>query len=115
MKKYLIKSIFLISTLTVFLGCSNDEKQTVVTKTNLVLSDEFNTNGSPDSNLWSFNIGTGSNGWGNNELQYYTNRPENIKIENGVLKITARSEQYMGAAFTSARIFTKGKFELKRN
>ena len=94
-------------------SCTKDDKQTVITKNTLVMSDEFNVDGAPNPNLWSYNIGTGSNGWGNNELQYYTNRPENIKVENGVLKITARREQYMGEAFTSARIITKGKFETK--
>ena len=110
-----IKYRIFISTAIVFLlnSCTKDEKQTVVTKNNLVMSDEFNVNGAPNPNLWSYNIGTGNNGWGNNELQYYTNRPENIKVENGVLKITARREQYMGEAFTSARIVTKGKFESK--
>lgn len=94
-------------------GCSTDEKQTVVTKTQLVMSDEFNVDGALDTNLWSYNIGTGSNGWGNNELQYYTSRPSNIKVENGMLHITARNEQYMGKSYTSARILTKGKFEKK--
>ncbi len=106
--------IFIATALVLLLNsCTKDEKQTVVTKNNLVMSDEFNVDGAPNPNLWSYNIGTGSNGWGNNELQYYTNRPENIKVENGVLKITARREQYMGEAFTSARILTKGKFETK--
>lgn len=113
MKKDILKSVLLIATLTLFLGCSTDEKQVVITKTNLVMSEEFNTDGTPDSNLWSFNIGTGNNGWGNNELQYYTNRAENIKVENGMLKITARREQYLGSSYTSARITTKGKFEQK--
>jgi beta-glucanase (GH16 family) len=110
-----IKNKIFISTALVLLlnSCTKDEKQTVVTKNNLVMSDEFNVDGAPNPNLWSYNIGTGSNGWGNNELQYYTNRPENIKVENGMLKITARREQYMGEAFTSARIVTKGKFETK--
>jgi beta-glucanase (GH16 family) len=94
-------------------SCSTDEKQTVVTKTQLVMSDEFNVDGAPNPSLWSYNIGTGNNGWGNSEEQYYTNRPENIKVENGVLKITARREQYMGKSYTSARILTKGKFETK--
>ena len=94
-------------------SCSTDEKQTVVTKTQLVMSDEFNVEGAPNPSLWSYNIGTGNNGWGNSEEQYYTNRPENIKVENGVLKITARREQYMGKSYTSARILTKGKFETK--
>lgn len=94
-------------------SCNEDEKQTVVTKTQLVMSDEFNTDGAPDTNLWSYNIGTGSNGWGNNELQYYSDRPQNIKVEDGVLKITAIKESFMGSAYTSARILTKGKFEQK--
>ena len=94
-------------------SCTNNDKQTVVTKNTLVMSDEFNVNGAPNPNLWTYNIGTGSNGWGNNELQYYTSRAQNIIVENGVLKITARREQYMGEAFTSARIVTKGKFETK--
>ncbi len=110
-----IKHKIFISTAIVLLlnSCTKDEKQTVVTKNNLVMSEEFNVDGAPDSNLWSYNIGTGSNGWGNNELQYYTDRPQNIKVENGVLKITARREQYMGSSYTSARIISKGKYEKK--
>ena len=77
------------------------------------MSEEFDVNGAPNPNLWSYNIGTGNNGWGNNELQYYTDRPQNIIVENGNLKITARREQYLGSAFTSARIITKGKLEQK--
>lgn len=113
MKKNLIKTAVLISALTLFLGCSTDEKQTVVTKTQLVWSEEFDGSGAPDSNKWNFNIGTGSNGWGNNELQYYTDRSQNIKVEDGMLKITALSELYMGSSYTSARITTKGKLEQK--
>jgi len=113
MNTYNIRNFLLVGTILLLQGCSTDEKQTVVTKTTLVMSQEFDVNGAPDSNMWNYNIGTGNNGWGNNELQYYTDRPENIVIENGMLKITARSEQYMGAAYTSARILTKGKYELK--
>ena len=69
-------------------GCSTDEKQTVVTKTQLVMSDEFNVDGALDTNLWSYNIGTGSNGWGNNELQYYTN--QNYSLVDGILEIKAK-------------------------
>jgi beta-glucanase (GH16 family) len=107
------RGILLISTFLLTLSCSTDEKQTVVTKTNLVMGEEFNSNGAPDSNLWSYDIGTGNNGWGNNELQYYTDRPENIVVEDGMLKITAISEVFSGASYTSARILTKGKFEQK--
>lgn len=113
---FITKKLFTISCLTVaallFVGCSVDEKQQVVNNyTNLVMSDEFNVDGAPDSSLWGYDIGRGQNGWGNNELQFYTDRPENIKVENGMLHITARQESYEGATHTSARIITQGKFE----
>jgi beta-glucanase (GH16 family) len=108
-----IKSILSIAVLVALTSCSEDVKQTVVTKTQLVMSEEFNTNGAPDSSMWSYNIGTGDNGWGNNELQYYSDRPENIKVEDGMLKITAIKESFMGSSYSSGRILTKGKFEKK--
>ena len=93
------------------LSCSTDVKQTVTTMDNLVWQDEFTTAGAPNSAYWNYNIGTGSNGWGNNELEYYTNRSENIIVQDGMLKITAIKESYMGSGYTSARILTKGKYE----
>ncbi|MFD0931564.1 family 16 glycosylhydrolase [Psychroflexus salinarum] len=106
----LILGIGLIS----FQGCDLDEKQTVTTLDNLVMGEEFE--GSElDSSLWSFELGDGSEeglpGWGNNELQNYTDREENLKVENGVLTITAREESFEGSGYTSARIVTKAKFE----
>ena len=79
----------------------------------LVFSDEFNTNGAPDATKWGYEIGTGSGGWGNNELQYYTNRPQNAIVQGGVLKIIALKENYMGSAYTSARLLSKGKYSFK--
>jgi len=76
----------------------------------LIWSDEFNTAGAPDPAKWGYDIGTGNNGWGNNELQYYTNRPENVTVSNGTLKINARREAFSGSAFTSARLLSKNKF-----
>lgn len=105
-----IKSILSLCVLLAIYSCNEDEKQTVVTKTQLVMSEEFNTNGAPDSSLWSYDIGNGNNGWGNNELQNYTDNSANIKIEDGMLKITAIKQ---GSTYTSARIQTKGKFEKK--
>ena len=107
------KGLLFASSFLLLLACSEDEKQQVITKTQLVMQEEFDTNGAPNPALWSFEIGTGNNGWGNNELQYYTDRPENIVIEDGMLKITARQELYLGSSYTSARILTKGKFEQK--
>lgn len=79
----------------------------------LVWSDEFNVSGAPDASKWTFEIGRGNNGWGNNELQYYTNRPQNASVQNGVLRITAIKENFSGAAYTSARLITRDKFDFK--
>ena len=71
----------------------------------LVWSDEFNTDGLPDSSNWSYEVGAG--GWGNNEWQYYTNkRTDNARIENGSLIIEARKESYQGSNYTSARLIS---------
>lgn len=105
------RGILLMMPMVMIFACSTDESQTVTNFDQLVMQDEFNTNGAPDSALWNYNIGNGDNGWGNNELQYYTDRPENIKVEDGNLVITARRESFMGSNYTSARILTQGKFE----
>ena len=70
----------------------------------LVWSDEFNYEGQPDTTKWNFEIG--ASGWGNNELQYYTDRLENAEVSDSVLTITARKEDYKGAEYTSARMIT---------
>jgi beta-glucanase (GH16 family) len=106
-------NILLLSSFLLVASCSMDEKQTVTTMHKLVVEDNFDTDGAPNSNIWNFEIGTGQNGWGNDEMQYYTDRPENIVVADGMLKITARKEAFMGASHTSARIFTKGKVDQK--
>ena len=109
--------ISLFAAMTVNVGCDLNETQTVTTFDNLVWADEFDVAGTPDSSKWTFEIGDGTAqgipGWGNNELQYYTDRPENVKVEDGNLVITANRESYMGAAYTSARVLTKGKYQTK--
>jgi len=74
---------------------------------NLVWSDEFNGSSLNSAN-WTAEIGTGSGGWGNNELQYYTSRPQNLQVTGGNLVITAQKESYGGMNYTSARIKTQG-------
>jgi beta-glucanase (GH16 family) len=106
----IVPRFLVASLLAVILSCSDDE-QTVTTLNQLVMQDEFDVSGAPNSALWGYDIGTGKNGWGNNELQYYTDRPENVTVQNGYLLITARKESYEGSAYTSARLLTKGKFE----
>ncbi|PSL50326.1 glycosyl hydrolase family 16 [Chitinophaga niastensis] len=87
--------------------------QVAVNVSALLWSDEFNTDGPPDPKKWGYDIGTGDNGWGNAEAQYYTNRPENVTVANGILKITAIKENYAGSAYTSTRMLTKDKFSFK--
>lgn len=83
--------------------------------------DEFDGN-SLNMNYWSYQEGDGSQygipGWGNSEQQYYSQ--DNVSVNNGALKITARRENKGGKAYTSARIrtankvaFTYGRIEAK--
>ncbi|GAA3656355.1 glycoside hydrolase family 16 protein [Flavivirga jejuensis] len=110
MKSIILKGIVII--LFGFLSsCATDDTQIVARFTELVMADEFDTEGAPNSAIWGYDIGTGDNGWGNNELQYYTDRSENVTVQNGVLIITAKEEAFNGASYTSARLLTKGKFE----
>lgn len=108
----MIKKMILLFAICLIASCEDDETQSVTTFNNLVLEENFES-GEIDSSLWSFEIGTGQNGWGNNELQYYTDRPENVKVEDGKLIITAREESFEGSRYTSARMITKEKFEIQ--
>lgn len=73
-------------------------------------ADEFNYEGLPDPSKWSYDTGSPYNGWGNNELQYYTDaRKENVTVSGGTLKITARKEKMEGLEYTSTRLVSRGK------
>ena len=75
----------------------------------LVWKDEFNYKGLPDTSKWNYDVGS-HNGWGNNELEYYTYRKtQNARVENGKLIIEARREKVDSFKYTSARLLTKGK------
>lgn len=76
----------------------------------LVWSDEFDGDTIDRSN-WTFDIGGW--GWGNGEAQYYTDRPENARIQNGLLVIELREEPYDGSFYTSARLKTQGLQEFQ--
>ncbi len=82
----------------------------------LTWRDEFSQRdgSAADPSRWKF--ATGGNGWGNQELEYYTSRPQNARIRHDNLEIVARKEGYTGADgvkrdYTSARLITSGKFE----
>lgn len=77
----------------------------------LVWFDEFDYQGKPDPAKWGYD--TGGSGWGNGEAQYYTNRIDNSFVENGVLTIAAKKEEYGGKSYTSARLITKNKGDWK--
>src|SRR5260221_9170237 len=107
--------ICLLAAVSLFSVGGEAQKQKAPEGYSLVWSDEFNgKDGSlPDSSKWTYDIG--GSGWGNHELEYYTNRAENARIEDGKLIITARREAYTGPDgkkfnYTSARLKTQGLF-----
>ena len=123
----ILKTLFVASTFFLFaFSCSestadsdpnnNNNQQDPPEETEkewqLVWSDEFDTD-ELDESKWSYQYGTGQSeglqGWGNNELQYYTDREENIYIEGDMLHIVALAERYEGMNYTSARIRTLNK------
>lgn len=84
----------------------------------LVWADEFDQNGLPAPNNWSYDTGLNKRGWHNREKQYYSDaRLENARVENGNLIITARRERlenapdFGGQNYTSARLVSRGKRE----
>ena len=76
----------------------------------LLWSDEF-SGASLNSTYWNYDIGTGDNGWGNNEEQYY--RSENASLQEGLLVIEAKEQAFGSRSYTSSRIKTQGKFNFK--
>ncbi len=71
----------------------------------LKFEDNFDTSGAPDPSKWTYDLGAG--GWGNGELQTYTNNLDNAIVEDGSLKIIAKAN---GAGYTSARLKTQGLY-----
>lgn len=72
----------------------------------LVWSDEFDADGAPDPEKWAYE--TGGSGWGNNELQYYTDG-DNARIEGGHLLLRLAKEARGGRDYTSTRLVTAGR------
>ena len=78
-----------------------------------VWADEFDGSAIPDSTKWMYEVG--GHGWGNNELQFYTeSRRENARIEGGVLTIEARREEWQGRSYTSARLNSRQGWQYGR-
>lgn len=102
-----MESRWLILVFTAFLSCNKD-----ITDKKLVWADEFDYSGAPDSAKWDYDLGDGCPdvcGWGNDELEYYTKDPDNVRVENGTLIIEAHKSERGGKPYTSARIVSRGK------
>jgi beta-glucanase (GH16 family) len=78
-------------------------------ETKAAWQDEFDYTGKPDGTKWDYDLG--GSGWGNNELQYYTDNATNASVANGKLTITLRKENKDGRSYTSARLVTRKKFD----
>jgi beta-glucanase (GH16 family) len=118
LKIKVLVAVFLGTTSMLCLGAGlPKEEKASESKWALTWSDEFNgPDGAPDGKKWT--IVTGGHGFGNNELEYYTDRVQNMKQENGKLVITAISESFTGPdkvtrQYTSARTKTAGNFSQK--
>lgn len=78
----------------------------------LIWSDEFSEN-KLNLNVWNQETGNGGGGWGNNELEYYTDNPKNTFLSNGNLIIEARKETTGNFKYTSGRMTTQVKKTFK--
>lgn len=110
MKKIVFSALMVIGLSLIFTGCKDKEaplpeyvKQTM----SLVWADEFEYEGKPDESKWSYSIGN-QNGWGNGEIQKYTDKPENVNVHKGICTITALREGKSNR-WTSARMKTEHK------
>lgn len=93
-------------TLLIGISCLNEKN---AGKGQLVFQDEFNYQGLPNPSKWECEVG--GDGFGNNELQFYTkNRTENARVEGGHLIIEARKEKWENNHYTSAKLTTKNTF-----
>ncbi len=107
------KSIFLLLIVSLLASCAAPAAPvveeapaapTTPERWELIWSDEFDGNTINTEN-WLYDTGAG--GWGNNELQNYTDRAENARLEDGMLVIEARQESYKASDYTSARLKTQ--------
>ncbi|MEL6821525.1 MAG: glycoside hydrolase family 16 protein [Calditrichota bacterium] len=107
-----LTAVFVLS--MVFLAsCSSSSEGNGDGDLQLVWEDDFSgpIGQLPDTSVWNFDIGTG---WGNNQLEFDTDRPTNASLDGqGNLLIIAREESFQGSNYTSARITTANKFTKK--
>ncbi|MCU0451662.1 MAG: glycoside hydrolase family 16 protein [Bernardetiaceae bacterium] len=89
-------------------SCQSGQPRQTTKGPTLVWADEFDTAGRPDPTKWAYDVG--GHGWGNQELQFYTeNVPRNARVENGHLIIEAHREPVQTNNYSSAKLVTRGK------
>lgn len=105
------RALLPLSCALILLGLSGCNKWLGKGETNLELvwADEFKGQEPPNEDKWTYDLGTGNNGWGNQEEQYYTDIAKNVRLVGGKLIIEAHKESYKGSQYTSARLLTRGK------
>lgn len=115
MRGVISKFFMILLATTVVFGITEaktDAAEKKSTQYKMVWSDEFN---GTELNLknWTYDIGNGGAnvGWGNNELEYYTDRTDNVKVENGSLVITARADNYKGPGMNQTVKYTSGRIK----
>ena len=111
--KHAVLAIFLIALFGIC-QCSSDSEPDDPSW-ELIWQDEFDgpAGQSPDSSKWMFDTWGNESGWGNNQLEYDTDRVENVSLDGeGSLAIIAREESYGGLNYTSARITTQNLYEV---
>lgn len=91
---YFQKLVYLIFSIGLLFSCKNKTAESIK-HYQLVWSDEFNYKGEPDSSKWGYEKGFIRN----NEAQYYTNKLENVRVENGNLILEARKENIANEKF----------------
>lgn len=104
-----LTSLLLVG-LTAMTGCNSDRQSKIpeIKGMKLVWHDEFDYKGLPDSGKWGYDVGGG--GWGNDELEYYTEgRQSNASVDGGYLTLTANKEEYEGSGYTSTRLVSRDK------
>lgn len=98
-----MKNLFFLLSVILLLGCKGSGSDD-----NLIWAEEFDYEGLPDSDSWTYDVG--DHGWGNNELQYYTeNENSNARVEDGKLIIQTHQDSTYEKGYSSARLLTRGK------
>ncbi len=109
--KAFILSVFILMLICGLCGCKDKTDQAAIDREyELVWSDEFNWFGSGlDTNKWRYDLGKGINGWGNGELQSYTDNPDNVAVD-GFGNLVINALKISDGVYSSGRIKTQGLF-----